>query len=98
MNSTKPQDSSKPQAWYRFGLVWLVIAGPALVVVASFITLYLAVTRPDPLVSQDYYRQGMEINQTLGSSPASLAPAQLARNHAATGQVPRSPPPVAVKP
>jgi hypothetical protein len=42
------QDANKtPQdPWWKFGHVWLVIVGPALVVVASFITLYLAITRP----------------------------------------------------
>lgn len=76
--------------WWKFGYVWLVIAGPAVVVVASFITLYLAVTRPDPVVTEDYYRKGMEINKTLGSQAvdASLAPAVQARNHAQTGVVP----------
>ena len=31
------------QPWWKFGHVWLVVAGPLIVVVASFITLYLAV-------------------------------------------------------
>lgn len=77
----------QPEPWWKFGYVWLVVAGPALVVVASFVTLYLALTRPDPLVSEDYYREGIEINKTLDKSPASLAPAELGRNHAATGVV-----------
>ena len=75
--------------WWKFGHVWLVVAGPAIVVVASFITLYLAVTRPDPVVTEDYYRKGIEINRTLESDAkaASLAPALQGRNHAATGFV-----------
>jgi hypothetical protein len=79
---------SQPEPWWKFGHVWLVVAGPALVVAASFVTLYLAITRPDPLVSEDYYRQGMEINKTLDKSAANLVPAELGRNHAATGLVP----------
>lgn len=73
--------------WWKFGYVWMVLAGPAIVVVASFVTLYLAVTRPDPLVTVDYYRKGIEINQTLTqeANAASLAPAVQARNHAQTG-------------
>jgi hypothetical protein len=55
------------------------------VVVASFITLYLAVTRADPVLDEDYYRKGLEINKTLSDNPASLAPAIQGRNHAATG-------------
>lgn len=70
--------------WWKFGLVWMVIAGPAAVVVAGFATLWVAVVRPDPVVAEDYYRQGIEINKTLEGKPLSLAPAMKARNHAAT--------------
>ena len=81
MQENKPTPSAP---WWKFGHVWMVVAGPAVVVVASFITLYLALTRPDPVLGDDYYRKGVEINKTLGSGP-SLAPALQARNHAATG-------------
>jgi hypothetical protein len=76
--------------WWKFGHVWLVIAGPVIVVFASFITLYLAITRPDPVISEDYYRKGIEINKTLDSraEDTSMAPAIQARNHAQTGVVP----------
>jgi hypothetical protein len=79
--------------WWKFGHVWMVFAGPAIVVLASFITLYLAITRPDPVVSEDYYRQGIEINKTLDAKAhaASTAPALQARNHAATGVQPSLP-------
>jgi hypothetical protein len=80
-------ESSGP--WWKFGLVWMVVAGPVAVVLASFVTVYLAVTRPDPVVSADYYRQGIQINQRLeAQAAASLAPAVQARNHAATGVAP----------
>jgi hypothetical protein len=71
--------------WWRYPHVWLVISGPAVVVVASFITFYLAAVGKDPVVDEDYYRKGIEINKTLGDNPTSLAPALQARNHAATG-------------
>ena len=75
--------------WWKFVHVWLVVAGPALVVVASFITFYLAASGMDTLVDENYYQKGVEINKTLPSdNPASLAPAQQARNHAATGVQP----------
>lgn len=81
-----------PVPWWKFGYVWLVVAGPAIVVVAAIFTFYLAVTRPDQLITEDYYRQGIEINKTLGddAQAASLAPAIQARNHAQTGVVPVS--------
>lgn len=71
--------------WWKYGYVWYIIAGPFLVVVAGFITLYLAITRPDPVTDEDYYRKGIEINKTLNEQRDSLAPAGQARNHAATG-------------
>ena len=74
-----------PQPWWKFGHMWMVVGGPAIVVVASFVTLYLAVTRPDPVMDQNYYQKGLEINKTLGGSPSSGSPAMQARNHAATG-------------
>lgn len=78
--------------WWKYGHVWMVISGPAVVVVASFLTFYLAVRTPDPVIEEDYYRKGVAINQTLDSAqrerPISMAPAHQARNHAATGVVP----------
>lgn len=71
--------------WWQYGQVWLIIAGPLLVVIASFITMYLAITRPDPVIDDDYYRKGIEINKTLNEQRDDLAPAVQARNHAATG-------------
>lgn len=85
MHKTMPP-ASPP--WWKFGHVWMVISGPAVVVVAGFVTLYLAIRIPDPVVAEDYYRQGIAINQTLENNPSSLAPALQARNHAATGVVP----------
>ncbi len=82
MNPGAP-DLNRP--WWQFGHVWLVIAGPAIVVVASFITVYLAVVGQDPVLDEDYYRKGLELNKSLSDNPASLAPAHKARNHAATG-------------
>lgn len=72
------------KSWWQYGYVWLIIAGPLLVVIAGFITLYLAIRTPDPVID-DYYRKGMEINKTLNAERDGLAPALQARNHAATG-------------
>ncbi len=78
------------KSWWQYGYVWLIIAGPLLVVIASFITLYLAISRPDAVID-DYYRKGMEINKTLNAKRDGLAPALQARNHAATGIKPIQP-------
>ena len=89
MRNLPATGAEAPPPWWKFGHVWLVLSGPLVVVVASFVTLYLAVTRPDPVVSEDYYQQGLNINQQRADGrDASLAPALQARNHAATGRVP----------
>jgi hypothetical protein len=74
-----------PPPWWKFGHVWLVISGPAIVVVASFITLYLAISRPDPVIDADTRRLAA---QGSARSQANLMPAVQGRNHAATGVAP----------
>lgn len=51
------------QPWYRYRWPWILMAGPFLVVVAGFITAYLAVVSNDGLVDDDYYKLGMEVNK-----------------------------------
>lgn len=75
------KEDAKP--WWRYGYVWLIISGPLTVIVAGIITVYYAVSRPDPVI-ENYYVKGININKTLAASEA-LAPALKARNHAATG-------------
>ncbi len=80
------EDSTEARPWWQFGHVWLVISGPAIVVVAGFITLYLAVSGMDPVLDKDYYRKEAQASKTPEKgNPSSLAPATQARNHAATG-------------
>ena len=59
--------------WYRHRWPWILAAGPAVVVVASFITLWLAISSSDGLVTEDYYRKGLAINQTLALSERAQA-------------------------
>jgi len=82
-----PVNKAKP--WWSFGMVWMIIAGPALVVVAAFATLYLAITIPDPVLPTEALnpRNAIENQEKL---EAAMAPALQARNQAATGVVPAS--------
>lgn len=57
--------------WWRLPIVWMVIGGPAIVVVASFVTLALAIRHPDPVLEHD-------------DTAKTAMPAEQARNHAAT--------------
>ncbi len=88
---TQLQHPTSAQAWWRYGHVWLIIAGPAIVVVAGFITLWLAIRTPDPVITPDQYRQGQDLYRTPQADPSSVAPAMQARNHAQTGVPPAVP-------
>jgi len=68
MSETLRQAGVPPPPWYRQTAPWLLMAGPAIVVAASFATLWLAVRSDDGLVSEDYYRRGLDINRTLAQS------------------------------
>ena len=57
--------------WYRERWPWLLMAGPAAVLVAGVATTWIAFASADGLVAEDYYKQGLGINR------------QLAREHAA---------------
>ncbi len=86
-NTLKKLNPACVQPWWSFGMVWMVIAGPAVVVVAAFVTLYLAITIPDPVLPTEAMnpRNALE-NQ--GKLEAAMAPAMQARNHASTGVLP----------
>ena len=51
--------------WYREPWPWLLMSGPAIVVVAGIITIVIAARTHDGLVVDDYYKQGKTINQSL---------------------------------
>ena len=75
----KPTDKSVPvlRPWWREPMVWLVIGGPATVVVAAIATGIVAWRGADPLVLEA---------PAVSAAPSSraLEPALTARNHAAT--------------
>lgn len=54
-----------PQPWYRHRWPWILMAGPAVVVVAGIVTAWIAVSTHDGLVADDYYKQGLAVNQKL---------------------------------
>ncbi|MGB5397218.1 MAG: FixH family protein [Gammaproteobacteria bacterium] len=51
--------------WYKQPLVWMLIAIPMSAVIAGGVTIWLAITTSDGLVVDDYYKQGLAINQVL---------------------------------
>jgi hypothetical protein len=71
--------STESAPWWRHGHVWLVISGPALVVVAGIITAFLAVKYPDAVIIGQ-----KPARASRAGEPRALAPALEGRNHAAT--------------
>jgi hypothetical protein len=51
--------------WYRHRWPWLLMLGPAIVIVAGVFTAWLAIASEDGLVSDDYYKRGLAINRTI---------------------------------
>jgi hypothetical protein len=77
-------NQQKPGApWWKFGHVWLVIAGPAVVVVAALATAWIAARSPDPVLAEEHSRRPIAINKADANERA-LMPALQGRNHAAT--------------
>ncbi len=73
--------------WWRNPYCWLILVGPLTVIVAGFVTMWIAVSGADTVV-ENYYQKGIALSQKNAQEPASLLPAKQARNHAATGGSP----------
>lgn len=71
--------------WWREPYVWLVISGPLSVVLACAVTAVYIMQGPDALVSDDHYREGVEISKQVQTAQPPMQPALTGRNHSATG-------------
>ena len=56
-----PREDTKP--WYKQFWPWVIISLPGSVVIAGFITLYIAANTSDSLVVDEYYKEGLAVNQ-----------------------------------
>ena len=65
MQATAMMKSADTEPWYKHRWPWLLMLGPAVVVVAGLTTAWIAYTRQDALVVDDYYKAGKAINQDL---------------------------------
>lgn len=59
------QKLNTTQPWYREPWPWILMAGPVTAVVAGVFTAYLAIVSNDGLVEDDYYKQGLAVNQSM---------------------------------
>lgn len=72
----EPRGGEGQTPWWRIGMVWLVIGGPLLVVVASLVTTAIAVVGAEEVLTLPANVQN--------AAEASTLPAMQGRNHAAT--------------
>jgi uncharacterized protein len=79
--SSFPADAPR-RPWYVERWPWLLIAGPALVVVASLASAWIAVRSDDGVVAEDYYKRGLLINRKLAATPQDQHAAAGATLHA----------------
>ena len=75
-----PSTPAASEPWWRFGIVWLVIGGPAAIVVAGIAMVAIAYQGADPPVPVAVSAAVPQLRAT--ATPT--APALQARNHAAT--------------
>lgn len=71
-------DPASQGPWWRVGMVWLVLGGPAVVVVASLITAVVAYRGADEVLVETPSARHAPV------APTADTPAVTARNHAAT--------------
>ncbi len=66
MNSLllSPEKTQK-DLWYKEPWLLLVVGGPLTVVIAAVFTGFIAFKGADPVVSKDYYRQGLMVNKDI---------------------------------
>jgi hypothetical protein len=67
----KSPETNPPAApWWRFGIVWLVLGGPAVVVVAAIATAVIAYRGADPVVTVPAASAAAERAASIREAPA----------------------------
>lgn len=71
-NPTRPSQTGQPDTpWWKVGAMWLVVGFPLAAVIASGVTIWLAVRSPDPVAS---------VPAAAAEPQGALVPALQARN------------------
>ena len=65
---SRAMSASKP--WYREPWPWILMSGPAAVIVAGSATMWVAFGSTDSLVADDYYKRGLAINRVIAREEA----------------------------
>ena len=90
MTTQTEHSSQTPSApWYKHPLVWLVISGPAIVVLAAFYSAYIAYSGADLLVQDQRDATREQALKDVSADPVThpgLLPADKARKMGADAQ------------
>lgn len=62
---TTMQTSEHSKPWHKHPLVWMMILIPFSAIIMGVIMIWLAVDTNDGLVADDYYKQGLAINDVI---------------------------------
>lgn len=75
MSAASPlvEQTGAGRPWYAQLWPWLLMLGPVAVILAGIHTTWLAFSRQDAMVVDDYYKQGKAINQDLRRDRAATA-------------------------
>lgn len=79
MSRTRKSDLQPSTPWWRVGMVWVVIGGPLIVVVAAIVTAVIAIRGADPVLDTS-----ARAADARGGASSTNVPAIQGRNHAAT--------------
>ena len=79
----RPTFTTRP--WWKEPYVWRVISGTVSAVLACAVTAVYILQGPDAVVSENYYREGIEIDRQVRAAKPPMQPAKVGRNHSATG-------------
>lgn len=79
MNNNQLSDLDT-EPWYKQGWPWALIAIPLLTIIAGVITISIAFNTNDSLVQDNYYKEGLAINNSIERT-------QLARKLALTAKI-----------
>jgi hypothetical protein len=73
--------------WFKEPWPWILMSGPAIVIVAGVITTWIAFATSDGLVADDYYKRGLGVNAVLKREQAAAQRGIEARVDRSDGQV-----------